>query len=497
MKYLENLQDLRNSKLMESFRPRLVPVVTDNRTELRIVSVLLATLTAVPPFAKNTLDRFGVRLNKTSTLNCFVEVPFKSNANDTDALRPDGVIQLRTGSKTWTALVEAKVKNNPIDPSQIETYASVAAMYHIDAIITISNQLAFLPTHIPYQVPRKYTKKIQLYHMSWISLLRHAQLLMHDQESNEINSDQAFLLNETIRYFDHVSSGVKSFNQMNAEWPSLINAIRDNHTLNDHSREIENTVTSWHQEERDVCLTLSTMVGKTVSIRSTKNLKEDATLRFQNTSRKLTESCILESKFVIPDAASDLDVLIDITRRTISCSMTLDSPKDRKKPTAAINWLLQQLRNVDATDVTLRANWSKQPRTTQAKLQDVRENPSVLVNEAANSIPKSLEVLVIKEPVRARFSSKKNFILDLETYIPEFYDRIGQKLRKWMPKPPKITTSDTSVNVARAEVLQETNIHNHSVQTLSSSTESIENRSAAASGTVRIPESPEESQSTD
>ena len=37
-----------------------------------------------------------------------------------------------------------------------------------------------------------------------------------------------------------------------------------------------------------------------------------------------------------------------------------------------------------------------------------------------------------------RFSGRRTFIEDLEKVIPEFYDKVGQHLRRWTPGPPSI-----------------------------------------------------------
>ena len=53
--------------LKDAQRARLIPTVADSRKEERIVSVLLATLTVVHPFAEQLLERCGVRLGRHLT----------------------------------------------------------------------------------------------------------------------------------------------------------------------------------------------------------------------------------------------------------------------------------------------------------------------------------------------------------------------------------------------------------------------------------------------
>ena len=149
---------------------------------------------------------------------------------------------------------------------------------------------------------------------------------------------------------DHASSGVRHFEQMNPEWRRLVLGIRDGQQFKRSSPEIEKTVASWLQEERDVCLrqTLSRLTGEYVGIRGlTRKNRTDPAHRLRNACEALVESKELRSTFSIPNAADEIEVIADLKSRTISCSMSLNAPLDRKRATSRINWLRQQLRGVD------------------------------------------------------------------------------------------------------------------------------------------------------
>ena len=124
---------------------RLIPTVADSRREERLVSILLATLPRVRPFAEQLLDRCGERLGKSSVLASYTEVEFPS-ADGVSKDRPDGLLCLTTRKVRWTALLEAKIEKAEIDEEQIQKYADLAKRFQIDAIITISNQLVPLPS---------------------------------------------------------------------------------------------------------------------------------------------------------------------------------------------------------------------------------------------------------------------------------------------------------------------------------------------------------------
>ena len=418
---------------------RLIPTVADSRREERLVSILLATLPRVRPFAEQLLDRCGERLGKSSVLASYTEVEFPS-ADGVSKDRPDGLLCLTTRKVRWTALLEAKIEKAEIDEEQIQKYADLAKRFQIDAIITISNQLVPLPTHVPYSVPKRVSNQVKLFHMSWISILTLARLILRNKE--EIDPGQAFVLGEMARYFEHSSSGVRRFDQMNSEWRPLVLGIRDGQQFKRNSPEIENTVTSWHQEERDVCLILSRRIGEQVSIRrmSRKHRAEPAR-RLRDACDALVSSNELHSSFSVPNAASDLEVTADLQRRTISCSMKLSSPLDKQRASARINWLRRQLRDVDGDDIQVRAFWPGRALPTQAPLAEVKLDSKCLENESPGMVPTGFEVVTIRD-IAGRFSGRRTFIEDLENMIPEFYDEVGQHLRPWAPPPPSIDKED-------------------------------------------------------
>ena len=124
--------------LKDAQRARLIPTVADSRKEERIVSVLLATLTVVHPFAEQLLERCGVRMGKTSDLRSYTEVEFVA-ADGSRKDRPDGVLSLLTRKSRWTALLEAKIDNNEISEEQVHRYAELAREFGIDAVMRWSH----------------------------------------------------------------------------------------------------------------------------------------------------------------------------------------------------------------------------------------------------------------------------------------------------------------------------------------------------------------------
>ena len=126
------------------------------------MSVLLATVCMVRPLAQQLLEHCGARVAKTSELQSYTEVEFPaSDGSGKD--RPDGLLSAVTRKVRWTALFEAKVDNAEIDEDQVRKYGEIARAYGIDAVITLSNQLAPLPTHVPYTVLKKLSNRVAFF----------------------------------------------------------------------------------------------------------------------------------------------------------------------------------------------------------------------------------------------------------------------------------------------------------------------------------------------
>lgn len=426
-------------EILKAAQPaRLIPTVADSRREERIVSVLLATLPKVRPFAEQLLQRCGERVGKSSMLTSYTEVYFPS-IDGSRKDRPDGLLCLTTRKARWTAILEAKIEKAEIDEEQVSKYADVARRYQIDAIITLSNQLAPLPTHLPYSVSKRISN-VKFFHLSWISILTQAHLILRNKEEHD--PYQVFILEEMTRYFDHSSSGVRRFDQMPPEWRTLVLGVRDGRQFKRTSVEIENTVASWHQEERDVCLILSRRIGEQVNMRRlSRKHQADPARRLRDACDTLVSFKELRSQFSIPNAANDLEVTVDLQRRTISCSMKLNAPLDKKRAAARINWIRRQLRDIDSENTVVRAFWPGRILSTQASLDDVKMDSKCLEIERPGMAPKGFEVAMIRS-IAGRFSGRRTFIEDLEKIIPEFYDKIGQHLRPWTPPPPSIDKED-------------------------------------------------------
>lgn len=414
---------------------RLIPVVADSGKESKATSVFLAAMRGVKEFREVMLGSLGQKLGSRAQLEAWTEVVFREDKNATKDDRPDGLIVLNTGRKDWSALVEAKIKNNEIEEEQLKYYLKRAKTNGMDAVITITNQFVAMPTHHPIKLPKNMLKGIDLYHWSWMYIVTQATLLL---DSGEFESDdQKFLLEEVVRFLGHDASGISRFDSMNKEWKDLIGKIKSNGQLNKTSEEVENTVSSWHQEQRDLCLVMSRKLGQPVRLKLSKSHRTDPVQRLKDDCEELVKTKHLNCCLEVPNAAGDIEVIADLEKRTISCVMRLTAPKDKKRTSSRINWLTRQLAKANPEGIHIKALRPGRAEETQEPLSKVLEDADVLESNNTDVVPSTFEVSYVVD-LAGRFAGNKKFIEELEKAVPTFYEQVGERLRAWVPPPPKL-----------------------------------------------------------
>jgi hypothetical protein len=417
---------------------RLIPVASSRQKESHAISALLGVFRMIPDYAAMMLAEVEAPVNTRSRLEAYTEVCFKTKAKvpskSSTLPRPDGYIVVESRGKRWAALIEAKVKNDELKSDQIEKYLDLARDVGADAVITISNDFALLPTHHPVRVNRQKTRNTGLYHFSWLSLLSNAQILA---DSDELKvKEQAFVLRELIRFLDDERSGVQPFDRMGSGWKEICNAVQHGQQLTKTSDLVAEAVADWHQLTRFLALELSPHLGEPINVYVRRAHRRDPAKRLDADINDLVKFQAFDDEFDIPNAASRIHLTADLRCRTITLSMELNPPEDKKRPTAAINWLTRQLDPEKAKHVLIRADWPGRIPPTMEPLSVCLEYPNVLVPDNVSDLPTKLGVRRVYD-LAGRFRGARTLVEDLTKAFAEFYKNVGQNLHPWTPPPPK------------------------------------------------------------
>jgi len=420
-------------KLASGQPARLIPTVVESKKEERATSVLLSLFTVVPEYAKAVLTDAGAKISNYSKIHCLTEVTFKSDT--AKKLRPDGLIIIQRGKNSWVALVESKIGNGQLTTEQIESYLDLAKELGVDAVITISNQFAMLPTHHPVEVNKTKLRKVGLFHFSWLALLSKAVLLTNDKALTD--PEQKYILSEMIRYFEHPISGVNALTKMHSDWKNLSIDIQRGATITKSDARLSNAISSWQQLLRYLTISLSMNVGAPVTLflsraranKPEKNAEEDLA--------ELLKQFTLSAEFVVPNSAANISMTADMLRRTVTFSARLDAPQDKVKVTAPINWFTRQLKSLADKDLIVKCNYPRRIPTMTSPLADCIENPWLLVPQDCKDLPVTLDVSRIID-LGGKFGGSRTFIEECSKELPKFYGEVMQDLVKWVPSAPKL-----------------------------------------------------------
>lgn len=410
---------------------RLFPVLAETSKEKRVASIFLAVMTQIPAISQEVLGSIGLRVGKRTKVRAFTEVVFKDKS--ASGCRPDGLIEVDIGRAKWSALIEAKVGKNDLDPDQVQRYVEVARTHGINAVITISNQFVPRADHSPVAVPKTMLRKVGLFHWSWTWLATVCEIIQYRDALED--EEQAYLLDQLNGFLAHPATGVERFTQMSTDWKNVVQAVANDERLKKTSEETEEAAASWIAEERDLCLHMSSHVGTLVQTVVERKLQDDPAGRLKRQMENLVNLNILESKYRVPDCASDIIVVADLARKSVSCSMIVKAPSDRKSTKARLNWLLRMLPEDDER-LLVRAHWPGRCAPTTKSVAALRNEPELIQTENTDMVPHGFEVLLV-ESTGKRFSGRKTFIEDVERIVPAFYDLVGVNLKAWQATPPK------------------------------------------------------------
>lgn len=412
---------------------RLIPIAGmkgDQEQEQRATSALLAVLQIVDDFAARITKPLGAPKAKLQT---WTECDFK--LADGKSVRPDGVIQASRGKRKWTALVEVKTGSNRLRKEQIEDYLLLAREQGFDCVLTISNEFILLPGTHPVEVDRRKLKSVDLHHLSWAAILTHAITLESFHRIGD--PEQAWILNELIRFLASEKSGTHEFSDMGANWITVRDASRRG-TLRAGSKDAESIARKWEELMTFASLKFRRIVDSSVDQVHSSQERKDVQLRVSNLMNTLVAEGKLEGCLRIRDAAGDLRVLANLGSRQIRCAVRIDAPRTGRNLTR-INWLLRQLE--DAPADTIVSSWGLRSRDPKRELlSNVKAKQSLLIPDGDREIV-SFSVSSISKMGPAR-SGTKAFSTSVIASLEKFYREIVQSLRAWQAPTPKMRRGD-------------------------------------------------------
>ncbi len=90
----------------------------------------------------------------------------------------------------------------------------------------------------------------------------------------------------------------------------------------------------------------------------------------------------------------------------------------------------------------MRVRWTGRAKDTTSKLGEIREGYDSLLSDKKGALPSVFSVERRSSLVGA-FASPKKFVEIATKFLPKFYEDVGQNLKAWTPKPPRVKKEKT------------------------------------------------------
>lgn len=409
---------------------RLIPTSGINgaeEQERRATSALLAVMTAVREFGRALTGPLGA---PAGTVETFIEVPF--TLGDSKVI-PDGLIRVRRGQRTWTALVEVKTGSHELGAAQLESYLDVAKEHGFDALLTISNEIPAVAGQHPTTVDKRKLKKVALHHLSWSQVLSEA--VMQKEHRGVADPDQAWILGELIRYLEHPRSGALEFDDMGAFWVATREAVVAG-TLRGTDPGAAGTAARFDALLRFAGLRLGRQLGTDVTPVLSRREAADPAQRLAAAAGELAATGMLRGAIRIPNAIGPLVVTVDIRAGRITCHVDVDAPREGRA-TTRVNWLIRQLRSApESVRVEAAVAHGRGPGTAEL-LKVVREEPVKLIADPSKDL-RSFRVALSSTLGSKRGRGRASFIDSVLDAVDAFYGEVLQYLKAWSAAPPKL-----------------------------------------------------------
>ena len=413
-------------------KARLIPLLKTG-DEMALTSILLSSIKLIKEFKASIFKELKLKISGKAYY--YTEVAFEEiDANS----RIDGMIIVVVSGKIVDAIfIEVKSKSSSIEESQILKYYKIAqSLSNVPKILTISNEFVSDSSHSPIVI-KNQSKKISLYHFSWTYIKTIAQLLLFKNEKNIEDEDQVNIMKEVMHYFNDERSGVNGFNSMSKGWVAVSTKINKQQPL-DNDDEIIDAITSWHQEESDMSLMLSRNLGVFV-----KSNIENPKAKLKKDIKRLKEKHYLSTNLKIKGAVSDIKVVVDFSRKTVSMSVRVIPPLNTGS-ISRISWIKKQLKKCKDVsileDLYIEADIKFSSKSIKYSYNDIDQFYDYQNIKKTDIIAFDIELIKT-----AKINSGKPFVIQTEKMLLEYYNAIVQDLKSWEKPAPKLKTEELNL----------------------------------------------------
>jgi hypothetical protein len=377
-------------------------------------------------------------------------VSFKLGEPPAKTIRPDGIVHAIRGRKEWSALVEVKVGDNPLDGDQVDAYHRLARQECFDALITISNQAA-LPNGLPpVPLDGRRLRKIPVVHLSWERLLAEARMLSNQKEVED--PDQHWMLDEWIKYVADEESRIIEPPVLGKYWGGVLQAAKE-HRLTAVSTQLTDVIEHWDAFLRKLALRLRAKMGVEVQRRTSRADVNDPAGRIKRIHADALDGGVLTGALRVPDAIGDLRLELMLQGKVVRYSVRFRAPGEGRTKTR-LNWLLRELRGEALpSGLKLRVDWDRRRLYSEASVDALQEDHKPLMVDPAGepilgeALPRTFTLSWATGLAKGRGRAGGHVLTGISAGVERFYRQVIEGLVPYIPKAPRLPAGEPDESI--------------------------------------------------
>ena len=276
-------------------------------------------------------------------------------------------------------------------------------------------------------------RSVKMFHLSWIALI--TQAVIQHEHRGVSDPDQAWILEELINYLEHPNSGAMQFDDMGKHWVAIRNSVKDR-SLRKSDEGLEEVVNRWIEFNRYLALRLAKNLGAEVRQVLTNKERSNPELRTDSLMSKVESNGCLTGLLRIPDAISDIQLIANLSNRTIESAITVNAPSEGT-PRSRVAWLLRQLRNApDSTRIDV--SFARRSNTVSNTLGALREDPFTGLLDDRKVNPVRFTIALPEDMGVKTGNGQGSFINSVQMNLETFYREVVQDMSPWQQPAPKL-----------------------------------------------------------
>jgi len=280
------------------------------------------------------------------------------------------------------------------DSEQVAEYHKQASALGFDVLITISNEPAQpgggAPRGLEVAIDGRRARRCPVVHMQWRDLLGDAQSLIDDGlEENVEDTDQAWMLEEWIRYVTDDGSGILERASLGQHWSAVLEDAAKS-KLDRRSDQLHDVIAHWMGYFGEIGYHLR-LLGIHATPRVARKERTDPELLRRRLCDECEKSGMMIAEWKVPGPVDVMRCGVHLGHRKIHYSFEVTEFDGKTSSSRLWTWISQLDRDLAPNELTISASWKGTRTKTMFQLRDIESGRMLQSKLQEEGIERSAE----------------------------------------------------------------------------------------------------------